>query len=103
MQISIRQGSKSPLLGKGSFGQVVYVVDLVEKVGVALKIIKNQKHFHEQVTPEPPRQVTSLRRTAYSLAPPRVTVRLKIIKNQKHLHEQVLLLLLLRLRYYPQA
>jgi dual specificity tyrosine-phosphorylation-regulated kinase 1 len=51
-QIAIRQGSKSPLLGKGSFGQVVYVVDLVENVGVALKIIKNQKHFHEQAKTE---------------------------------------------------
>eukprot|EP00960_Hanusia_phi_P050996 760543-Hanusia_phi.AAC.1 len=51
-QISVKQGSKSPILGKGSFGQVVYAFDLIENLGVALKIIKNQKHFHEQAKTE---------------------------------------------------
>ena len=32
-------------------GQVVHAVDTVTSLSVAVKIIKNQKHFHEQARP----------------------------------------------------
>ena len=51
-QIALRQGTKSAVLGKGSFGLVVYALDMLENLGVAVKIIKNQKHFHEQAKME---------------------------------------------------
>lgn len=51
-KITVRPGSKTPLLGRGSFGQVAYAYDMTENLGVAIKIIKNQKHFHEQAKTE---------------------------------------------------
>jgi hypothetical protein len=51
-KITVRPGSKTPLLGRGSFGQVAYAHDMTENLGVAIKIIKNQKHFHEQAKTE---------------------------------------------------
>ena len=37
-KISVRPGSKTPLLGKGSFGQVAYAYDMTENLGVAIKV-----------------------------------------------------------------
>ena len=50
-EVANRPGGKSPLLGKGSFGQVVYAIDRLAQpteAEVALKIIKNHRHWHEQ-------------------------------------------------------
>jgi len=53
-EILRRPNGSSPLLGKGSFGQVVYALD--KKVQphkeVAVKIIKNHRHWHEQAKGE---------------------------------------------------
>jgi hypothetical protein len=37
-KISVRPGFNTPLLGKGSFGQVVYAIDMTENLGVAIKV-----------------------------------------------------------------
>eukprot|EP00286_Rhodomonas_abbreviata_P020318 CAMPEP_0181304728 /NCGR_PEP_ID=MMETSP1101-20121128/9317_1 /TAXON_ID=46948 /ORGANISM="Rhodomonas abbreviata, Strain Caron Lab Isolate" /LENGTH=579 /DNA_ID=CAMNT_0023410529 /DNA_START=616 /DNA_END=2355 /DNA_ORIENTATION=+ len=49
-EIARRPNGSSPLLGKGSFGQVVYALDrkVVPNKEVAVKIIKNHRHWHEQ-------------------------------------------------------
>ena len=65
-KIAVKPGCKTPLLGKGSFGQVVYAHDLTEDLGVAIKIIKNQKHFHEQAKTE----IELLRFEAHMFATP---------------------------------
>ena len=54
-KIARRPNGASPLLGKGSFGQVVYAHDMRnndQTEGVALKIIKNHRHWHEQAKSE---------------------------------------------------
>jgi serine/threonine protein kinase len=35
-----------------TYTKVVFAIDLLENLGVAVKIIKNQKHFHEQAKTE---------------------------------------------------
>jgi dual specificity tyrosine-phosphorylation-regulated kinase 2/3/4 len=40
------------VLGRGSFGQVVKVIDHKEKKEIALKIIKNRPRFHQQAFEE---------------------------------------------------
>lgn len=49
-EIANRPGGRSPLLGKGSFGQVVYAFDRTcdPPSEVALKIIRNHSHWAEQ-------------------------------------------------------
>jgi len=49
-EITRRPNGTSPLLGKGSFGQVVYALDrkVAPHKEVAVKIIKNHRHWHEQ-------------------------------------------------------
>lgn len=52
-KISVRPGSKTPLLGKGSFGQVAYAYDLTENLGVAIKVVPPFQFFdiHLEIFP----------------------------------------------------
>lgn len=51
-----KPNGSSPVLGKGSFGQVAYAIDTKAKRGerqdVAIKIIKNHHHWYEQAKSE---------------------------------------------------